>query len=171
MILRAGLIALVFMLCLSGCSTTKKSTVWKSDDIDFSDFKAFDIQPVSNATGHFLSPEILSSLKANLKKEFEVKNLSLSKSRHAESDLLTVQSEILKYKFQFFKGPPPPSGDIVGLCIVRTQLLKMPSNHIVAEIITVNQIDVGRGMLEPKKPESLLQDVAATIVREIAKMM
>jgi hypothetical protein len=171
MILRAGLIAIFFILCLSGCSTTKKSTAWKSDDVAFSDFKAFDIQPVSNATGHFLSPEILSSLSANLKEEFEIKKLPLSDSRYTEIEILAVQSEILKYKFQFFKGPPPPSGDIVGLCIVRTRLLQMPSSHIVAEVITVNQIDVGRGVLEPKNPESLLQDAAATIAREVAKML
>jgi hypothetical protein len=171
MILRTGIIAFSLIFFLFGCTSPTKSTAWKSDDVVFSDFKSFDVQPVANATGHFLSPEILSSLRANIMEEFEVKNIPLSNSRHAGSDVLAVQSEVLKYKFQFWTGPPPPSGDILGLCIVRTRLMQMPSSHIVAEVITVNQIDVGRGLLEPNKPESLLQESAATIAKEIAKML
>jgi len=102
----------------------------------------------------------------SLEEEFEAKNLQLTDSWHTESHVLIVQSEVLQYKFQFFTGPPPPSGDIVGLCVIRTQLLHQSSNQIVAEIITVNQIDVGRGMLEPKGPESLLQEFAVPIAFE-----
>ena len=84
--------------------------------------------------------------------------------------ILVVQSEILNYKFQFFTGPPPPSRDIIGLCILRTRLLDKKTGFIVGEIITTNKIDVGRGMLEPKSPDSLLQESAAQIAREVVKM-
>ena len=84
--------------------------------------------------------------------------------------VLIVQSEILKYKFQFWTGPPPPSGNTIGLCILRTRLIQQTTGHVVGEIITTNQVNVGRGMLEAKSPDSLLQESAAQIASEVAKM-
>ncbi|MCW8858232.1 MAG: hypothetical protein OQK97_00820 [Deltaproteobacteria bacterium] len=169
--LRTAIIAFLSILCLSGCSSTTKSLTWTSSNVVISDFKAFDIQPVSNATGGTISEEVLSSLTQLLRYRFKVENLQLTDSRPTGIDSLTVQSEVLEYKFQYFTGPPPSSGNKSGLCIVRTRLLQKPANSPVAEIITFYKVDVGQGMLEPKTPEYLLKEVATTIAQEVAKMM
>lgn len=166
---RVALIVL-FFLCHFGCSSTTRPVVWKSSDIVFSDFQYFDIQPVANATGHAVMQDIPDFLTDSLKQQFMARGLQLIDHRQAENAALIVQSEILKYKFQFWTGPPPPSGNTIGLCILRTRLMQQTTGLIVGEIITTNQVDVGRGMLEPKTPDSLLQESAAQIAREVAKM-
>ena len=165
-----ALIILFFSLCLFGCSSTTKPVVWKSSDIAFSDFQYFDIQPVANATGHTVMQNIPIFLTDSLKQQFVARDLQLIDHRQAENEVLIVQSEILKYKFQFWTGPPPPSGNTIGLCILRTRLIQKTTGHLVGEIITTNQVNVGRGMLEAKSPDSLLQGSAAQIAREVVKM-
>ena len=167
---RVALVALFFSLCLLGCISTTKPVVWKSADIDFSDFQYFDVQPVANATGHTVMQDIPVFLTDSLKQQFMARGLQLVEDQQIESNVLVVQSEILNYKFQFFTGPPPPSRNIIGLCILRTRLIQNATSQIVGEIITTNQVDVGRGMLEAKNPDSLLRESAAQIAREVAKM-
>jgi len=169
--LRTAVIVFLSLLCFAGCSSTTKSLTWKSNNIAISNFKSFAIQPVSNATGGVLSEEVLSSLTLLLRDRFNAENLQLADSRTSVSDSLAVQSEILEYKFQYFTGPPPPSGTTSGLCIVRTQLLQKPANIPMAEIITFNKMDVGQGMLELKEPGELLRKSAATIAKEVAGLM
>lgn len=116
MILRTGVITLLFTFCLLGCTSTTKPLVWKARDVAITDFKAFEIQPVINATGKNIQnargkniePEILSSLTVYLKEQFEVKNLQLIDSLQTESEVLTVQSEILVYEIKLFAGPALP---------------------------------------------------------------
>jgi len=167
---RVVLIALFFSLCLLGCSSTTNPLAWKSDDVDFSEFQYFDIQPVSNATGHAVMQDILTFLTDGLKQQFLARNLQLVDDRQTENQVLVVQSEMLKYKFQFFTGPPPPSRDIIGLCILRTHLIQKTTGLIVGKIITSNRVDVGRGMLEPKNPDSLLRESTNQIAREVVRM-
>ena len=167
---RVTLIILLFTLCLLGCSSTTKPVVWTSSDIVFADFQFFDIQPVINATGHKVMQDTLTFLHDSLKKQFMARNLQIIDGRQTGDDVLVVQTEILNYKFQFFTGPPPPSRNIIGRCILRTQLIDKTTDQIVGEIITTNQVDVGRGMLEHKTPDSLLRRSAAQIATELAKM-
>jgi len=167
---RATLIVLLFSICLFGCSSTTKPVVWTSNDIAFTDFQYFDIQPVANATGHTVMQDIPAFLTDSLKQQFMARDLQLIDHRQAENEVLIVQSEILKYKFQFWTGPPPPAGNTIGLCILRTRLIQQTTGQVVGEIITTNQVNVGRGMLEAKSPDSLLQESAAQIAREVAKM-
>ncbi len=168
--LRVTFIALFISLCLLGCSSTTNPLAWKSNNVDFSEFQNFDIQLVANATGHAVMQDILTFLTGSLKQQFLARDLQLVDGRQTENQVLVVQSEMLKYKFQFFTGPPPPSRDIIGLCILRTRLIQKTTGLIVGEIITTNRVDVGRGMLEPKTPDSLLRESAAQIAREVAKM-
>ena len=167
---RGTLIILLFSLCLVGCFSTTKPVAWKSGDVVFADFHYFDIQPVANATGHTVMQNIPILLTDSLKQEFMARNLQLVDGQQTGNEILVVQSEILNYKFQFFTGPPPPSRNIIGLCSLRTRLIQKSTGHIIGEIITTNQVDVGRGMLEAKTPDSLLQESAAQIAREVAKM-
>lgn len=179
MILRTGVITLLFTFCLLGCTSTTKPLVWKVKDVAITDFKAFEIQPVINATGKNIRNargknielEILSSLTAYLKEQFEVKNLQLIDSPQTESEVLTVQSEILVYEVKSFAGPALPAKYRVDLCILRTRLLQKSSSNVVAEIVTVNQADVGQGLFEPKSSEHVLQESAAAVAKEVAKMM
>jgi hypothetical protein len=171
MILRSGFIAFLFTLCLLGCSPTTKPLVWKAKDIAISDFQAFEIRPVINATDKHIKQEILSFLTASLKKQFEVKNLQLIDSPETISEVLTVQSEILVYEVTLFMSPAPPSKYMIALCILRTRLLQKSSSNVVAEIVTVNKIDVGQGLFEPKNPEYVLQESAAAVAKEVARMM
>jgi len=167
---RTTFIALCFSLCLLGCSNTTRPVVWKSNNVDFSRFRHFDIQPVANATGHAVMQDILIFLTDSLEQQFLARNLQLVDDRQTKNETLIVQSEILKYKFQFWTGPPPPSGDIIGLCILRTRLLQKTTGLIVGEIITTNRVDVGRGALEPNSQDSFLLESAGQIATEVARM-
>ena len=167
---RVILVILLCSLCLYGCSHNNKPVVWKSDHVVFADFQFFAIQPVINATGHHLMQDTLTFLHDSLVQEFMDRNLQPVHGRPTGNDVLVVQTEILNYKFQYFTGPPPPSGNIIGQCILRTRLIQETTGVVIGEIITTNRVDVGRGMLEHKTPDSLLLRSAAQIATEVAKM-
>ena len=164
-------IVLLFIYCLLGCAPTTKPLVWKAKDLVISDFSAFKIQPVLNATGKNIEQEILFFLTAHLKEQFGVHNLKLNGSRPTKSEILTVQSEVLLYEVKSFMSPAPPLKNMIGRCILRTRLFQESSADIAAEIITINQVDVGQGLFAPKEPERVLQESAAAVAREIANMM
>lgn len=171
MILRSGVFTLLFTFFLLGCSSTTKPLVWKAEDVAISDFKAFEIQPVLNATDKYIDQEILSILTEYLKEQFEVKNLQLIDPTQTKSEVLTVQSEILVYEVKLFMSPAPPLKNMMALCILRTRLVQKSSSNVVAEIVTVNKINVGQGLFEPKSPEYVLKKSAAAVAKEVAKMM
>ena len=85
---RLTLIALFFSLCLFGCSSTTKPVVWKSNDIIFSDFQYFDVQPVANATGHTLMQDIPGFLTDSLKQTFIARNLQVVDGQQTGSDVM-----------------------------------------------------------------------------------
>jgi len=176
--LRASIVLLLFLSCLSGCTSTSESITWKSRHVDLNDFNHFEIQPVANATGRAVSEDILSLLTAFLREQFAANDLQLPDSRQAGNKSLLVQTEILEYKvkiypkpYQLHYGPPPPSGGDIGLCIVRTRLVETSSNQVVAEVITVNKMAIGKGLLEPQSPDDILERSATAIAKEIARMM
>lgn len=166
---RVSLFNLFFCLCLFGCSPSTGPVVWQSDQVVFADFQFFAIPPVINSTGHHVMQDTLTLLHDSLKQQFKARNLQIIDGRQTGNDVLIVQTEILTYKFQYFTGPPPPSRNIIGLCILRTRLVET-TGKIVGEIITTDKVDVGRGMLEHKTPDSLLRRAAAQIATEVAKM-
>lgn len=167
---RVSLFTVLFCLCLFGCSSSPGPVAWKNDKFVFSDFQIFHIQPVINATGHHVMQDTLTFLHRSLRQQFMAKNLQIIDGRQTGNDVMVVQTELLNYKFQYFTGPPPPSGNIIGRCILRTRLIQETTGVVVGEIITTNQVDVGRGLLEAKSPDSLLQGSAAQVAREVAKM-
>lgn len=169
--MRRLIIAFLLICCSSGCTSASKPLVWKSKKFTADSYTIYEIQQVSNATGTFIKREVLSFLTESLKDQFTSKNLQLLDSQQSINEVLIVRSEILKYKFQFFTGPPPPSGDTTGLCILRTRLFQKSSDEIVAEIVTVKKVDVGQGILEPDDYEDILRESAAAVALEVAKMM
>ena len=98
MILRTGVIALLFSLCLSGCSTTKQ-LIWTDQKVSFSHFETLEILPVFNATGSPLNKDILSLLNAHLKEQFMVHNLQITDAPKTREGVLSVKSNILILKF------------------------------------------------------------------------
>jgi len=60
---------------------------------------------------------------------------------------------------------------MTAVCILRTRLFQKSSGAPVAEIVTVNEIDVGQGLFEPKSPEYVLKKSAAAAAKEVARMM
>ena len=167
---RVSLFTLFFCLCLFGCSPSPGPVAWKNDKFVFSDFQYFDIQPVINATGHHVMQDPMAFLHGSLRQQFMARNLQIIDGRQTGDDVLVVQTELLNYKFQYFTGPPPPSGNIIGRCILRTRLIQETTGVVVGEIITTNSVDVGRGMLEQKTPDSLLRRSAEQIATEVVKM-
>jgi hypothetical protein len=173
MILRTGIIALLFTLCLFGCSTTKP-IVWKAQDISFTDFKAFEIRPVFNATGKSVKQDILSFLTASLKEEFELQNLQLADATQPTSRVLVVQSDILVYttsKQVTGKQVATASGGAYWLaqCSLLTRLINKSTSNVVARISTTNEFGVK--LREYENHERILKKSAATVATEVAKLM
>ena len=168
---RKGVIALLVVCFLLGCTSTTKPLVWKAKDFTFSNSMAFEILPVLNATGRNIEPEALYFLTVHLNEQFRVNNLQPNDLPHTKSEVLTVQSEILVFKINLFASPAPPQKNMTAVCILRTRLFQKSSVDPVAEIVTVNEIDVGQGLFEPKSPEYVLKKSAAAAAKEVARMM
>jgi hypothetical protein len=171
MILRTVPLTLLLAVYLAGCAPTTRPVVWKAEDLVLGVETVFDVRPVANSTGHVVSPAVMSLLTEHLRQQFVKYDLPLADAPQPDGDVLSVQTEILAYKFQFFTGPPPPSGHTTGLCILRTRLLEKSSDRLVAEIVTVNRVNVGQGLLEPVNPDRFLRESSAKVAREVAGMM
>jgi hypothetical protein len=180
--LRTGIIVSLFAFLLLGCSSTTKPLVWKAKGVVISNFKGFEIQPVFNATGIDIDEEIMSFLTASLKERFNSENLQLTDPLQKADEVLIVKGEILVYKVKMYVSPPPPVRNTLwvstgpplkkmnSLCVLRTRLLQKSSNHVVAEIVTVTEVAVGRGLLTPKDPTHILKESAAAVAQTVANM-
>lgn len=171
MMMRLVIIAFMATFCLAGCTSTTRSLAWQSENADFGDNPSFEILPVVNSTGVTLDEDILAFMTRRIRDRFEAENLKLAGPAAGDGDIVSVRSEMLQYRFQYFAGPPPPKGDTSGLCIMRTRLFKKTDSTLLAEVTTFNKLDVGQGMLEPKDPESLLEKCARSIVKEVAGLL
>jgi len=174
MILRTGIIALLFTLCLFGCSATKP-IVWKSQDITFTDFKAFEIRPVFNATGKSVKQDILSFLTASLKEQFELQNLQLTDAAQPTSRVLVVQTDILVYttsKQVTGKQVATASGGAyrIAQCSLLARLINKSTSTVVARISTINEFGL-KLQQEYKTHEKILEKSAATVAKEVARIM
>ena len=169
--LRTVVFALVLTLCLVACSTQPSPMVWLSKDFTMTNYTSFEIQPAENLTESFLQPEILHFLTVALKEEFAMKDLQLYDSQHDDNKALTVKSEIWAYKINTTPSSRRLNKTVYALCILRIHLFDKESDNFLAEIFTVNQIIFGYGLLEPKTPEEVLKKSAATVAKELAKMM
>ena len=180
--LRTAIIFTLFALYLIGCSSTTKPLVWKAKDVAISDFKAFEIQQVINTTGGDVDEEIMSFLTASLRTKFKSENLQLIEPQHKSNQVLTVEGEILVYRGKMYVSPPPPVRNTLwvstgpplkkmsSLCILRTRLFQKSSSYVVAEIITVTEVDVGRGLFTPKDPRYVLKESAVAVAQTVANM-
>lgn len=144
MILRTGIIFLLFTLCLSGCSATKPM-VWKAQDVSFTNFNAFEIRPVSNVTGTSVKKETLSLLTEYLKEQFKAQNLQLIDAPQTKSGVLRVQSDITFYgqkmvSYSTVNARP----QYIVQCQLRTRLVDKSTTHVVARILTNTEIGVAR---------------------------
>ena len=173
MTLRIGFISLLFTLCLFGCST-KKPQVWVDQDVSLGTFKAFEIQPVFNASDRPVKQDIMAFLTFYLKEQFKVQNLPLSDNRQTKSGILMVQSDMLVYE------PSRSSGNLniamggtgatrLARCILRTELIDKSTNKVVAKILTIKEVGVGTMGYETH--EWILKESAAAVAKEVAQMM
>jgi len=172
MILRTGIIAVLFTLFLSGCSTTKP-LVWKAQDVSFSNFKAFEIQLVFNATDKPVDKDALSFLTAHLKEQFAVQNLQLNDVPKTKNGILIVQTDMLVYETSKLIA----QGGSVGYggrptiyhCKLGTRLVDKLTTHVVATIFTVKEV---AAQTTPHSPDEwVLKESAAAVAKEVAKMM
>jgi len=171
MILRTGVIALLFTLCLSGCATTKP-VVWKAQDVSFADLKTFYIQPVFNATGSPVKPEILSFLTANLKEQFEMRDMQLTDDPQTKSGVMIVRSELLVFVFRNILSTTTSAGprNRIAHCTLRTRLVDKSTSHVVAKILTVKEAG-GKMSSGVDSGKWTLKESAAAVAEEVAKMM
>ena len=172
MILRTGVIALLFALCLSGCSATKP-VVWKAQDVSFTNFKAFEIQPVFNATGKTIDKDLLSFFTAHLKEQFKLQNLQLIDTPQTKSEVLIVQTEISVYETNKTSYLAVFNVDGAGRkahCTLRTRLVNKQTGNVVARILTVKEVSVGnKGGKKPQ--EWVLKETAAAVAKEVVMIM
>jgi len=173
MIIRTCLIALLFSLCLWSCSTTKPE-VWIAQDASLGSFKAFEIQPVFNATGTPIKQDTLAFLTAYLREQFALQHLQLSSSPEAKSGILVVQNDILLYEASRptgigFGNMGGSGASRMSRCKIRTRLVEKSTNKVVAAALTTKE--VGLGAIGNETQEWFLREVAAAVAKEVAGMM
>src|SRR5210317_1679043 len=146
--LLTSVIALLFTLSLSGCSTTKPE-VWKAQDASFANFNIFEIQPVFNATDKTIKKEILVLLTAQLTEQFEKQKLQLIDTPQAQSGVLVVKSDILVYDANRQINLNSSGASSLGVgggkprishCTLLTRLVNKSTTQVVAKILTVKEV-------------------------------
>ena len=171
MILRTGLIALLFTLCLCGCSATEP-VVWKAQNVSFTEFKAFEIQPVFNATGKTINKGTLSLFTAYLKEQFKLQNLQLIDTPQTKNGVLIVQTEILIYETNKLVNVTSTQGIATrkAECTLRTRLVEKSTGNVLSEILTIREVGV-ESVLGNQAQELILKESAAAAAKEVAKIM
>ena len=167
MILRTGIIVMLFTLCLPGCSTTKP-VVWKAQNVSFANFKTFEILPVFNATETAVKQDVLFFLTAQLKEQFVMQNLQLIDAPQTKSGVLTVKSNILIYKIETQAFYGSGSGNTV-YCTLLTRLVDKSTTRVVSKIST-SKTTTGRYRGSDIQ-KLVLKESAAAVAKEVAKMM
>ena len=183
MILRTGIISLLFTLCLAGCSATKP-VVWKAQDVSFTNYNAFEIKPVFNATGTPVKKEILLLLTEYLKEQFKLRNLQLIDAPQTKSGVLSVQSDITFYGKKVVSYSTVNAGQQnIIQCKLRIRLVDKSTTHVVARIVTNTEIGIARnekgvtntligsGSVGSESDKWVMKKSAEAVAKEVAKVM
>ena len=165
MLFRGGAIAILLTFFLTGCSTTKP-VIWKEQDLSFSDFNSFEILPVRIATGYFVEERVVSFLNAQLKEQFEVKNLKLVDTLQTTTGVLSVQCFILLYEPHTRVDNLPTRK---AQCAIRTHLIEKGTTRVVARILTLSEVGIEMRVDDTYK--RVLKKAAAAVAEEVAKLI
>ena len=169
MILRTGIISLLFTLCLAGCSATKP-VVWKAQDVSFTNYNAFEIKPVFNATGTPVKKEILLLLTEYLKEQFKLRNLQLIDAPQTKSGVLSVQSDITFYGKKVVSYNTVNAGQqYIVQCKLSIRLVDKSTTHVVARILT--NTEIGAETIGYESDKWVMKKSAEAVAKEVAKVM
>ena len=165
MLFRGGAIAILLIFFLTGCSTTKPVT-WKEQNLSFSDFNSFEILPVRIETGYVVEEKVVSFLNAQIKEQFEVKNLKLVDTLQTSTGVLSVQCFILLYEAHTRVDNLPTRK---AQCAIRTLLIEKGTTRVVARILTLSEVGIEMRVDDTYK--RVLKKAAAAVAEEVAKLI
>ena len=168
-LLSGSLIVFLCILSLFGCSATK-TLIWTDPDINFTNFKAFEIRPVYYAPHIYLNQDILLQMTENLKSEFEKQGLHLNNEPQTKIGILIVECLISAYSINLLNsGIGRGSPTRKARCLLNTRLVDKAKGTPVAEIVTITEFGVD--FIGKKTQDLLLEKSASTVVKEVAKIM
>jgi hypothetical protein len=163
---------MLFTFFLSGCSSTKP-IVWTKGDVSFTSFRFFEIKPVVNATGKNDKQEIVSSLTAHFKEQFERQNLQLNNDPQIKNEVLVVESNLLNYGSRDISTTSISAASRrytrVSFVVLETFLVNKSKSYNVARISTNKE--VGYSQYTSDTAEWLLKETAAEVAKEVVQIM
>jgi hypothetical protein len=177
------LLALAAGLLMVGCSAATRPVVWANQDVAFSDYHAFVVRPVFNATGTPVEAAVLDRLTEQLRAQFAANRLALVDAPEVPSGVLLVHSELLV----FFAYEPVASvrqsaiaGEGETRCTLKTRLIDLATNKAVAEIVTAKVRGAGGvypvpfvslSTVNTRAHERVLHEAAKAVAGEVAVLM
>jgi hypothetical protein len=114
-----------------------KTISWTTHGESFTEFTAFDIQPIIYDEGIIVDQGVLSYWNDQIKEEFKLQNLQLTNDPRDRNGVLIVKSIILTYEYKvisvlYLQG----SRNGVMRCTIRTTLVNKSTGNVVGEIVT-----------------------------------
>jgi hypothetical protein len=178
-ILKVASILLTVSMLLSGCAElVSQPAVWKHPEKSFSDYSAFEIRPVFNATGQPIDALVSDSLTTLLKESFAENYLEVIDGSESSLGILTVHSDLLVY----FPQEHVESFKLLwalgwgkSICVLRSRLIDKATSQIVSEITVVKETNTGDLYLNQKSVDNisnwLLRGVSVATTQEIVKLI
>ncbi len=140
------IILILLLLVVGGCSIRQKLMVRMENGVSLSEYKVFEVMPVSNETGKTVEFDVADELTQHIKAKIKDKGYVINERKEVKDSVLVIKSSLMAYEpgnaavRSTFPGiiPVPGIGDTRA--IVRTSFIDKMTGKVIGEMVTTEQV-------------------------------
>jgi hypothetical protein len=152
---------------VAGCATGTP-IVWMEKGVSLTEYKVFDMLPVSNETGKTFEFDVADTITQHIKSKLKEKGFIIAEETSTAENIITIKSSLTSYEpgSAFQRWLLPGAGKTQ--CIVKSTLIDKRTEKVLGEIVANRVVSAG-GFYTIGAAKTILETVATDIADEIAK--
>lgn len=138
------MILILLLLVVGGCSRPKLM-VRMENGVSLSEYKVFEVMPVSNETGKTFEFDVADELTQHIKAKIKDKGYVINERKEVKDSVLVIKSSLMTYE----TGTAKQGWDILELgtgltrATVRTSLIDKMTGKVIGEMVAIKQYGAG----------------------------
>ncbi len=145
------MILILLLLVVGGCFPHQKLMVWMENGVSLSEYKVFEVMPVSNETGKTFKFNVEDELTQHIKAKIKDKGYVINERKEVKDSVLVIKSSLMTYE------PGSAGMRLLDLGVevasniryegigdtratVRTSLIDKMTGKVIGEMVTTEQV-------------------------------
>ncbi len=134
------IILIILLLVVGGCFPHQKLMVWMENGVSLSEYKVFEVMPVSNETGKTFEFDVADELTQHIKAKIKDKGYVINERKEAKDSVLVIKSSLITYKPGSTATRLLLPGGGKTRATVRTSLIDKMTGKVIGEMVSVEEV-------------------------------